>query len=129
MKNFLYLYGPTGAGKTRLLRVMGTTLAEQCAGGDVIRVGAETLVDELVSELPVQGLDRFFAKYAEIENLLVDNCWVLARKPCAAQMLARLFHDRRSSGKLTVVALDLPLGSTGKEIAGLFDGAVVVNLG
>jgi chromosomal replication initiation ATPase DnaA len=58
MKNFLYLYGPTGAGKTRLLRMMETMLAEQCASGDVIRVGAETLIDELVSELPVQGLDR-----------------------------------------------------------------------
>jgi chromosomal replication initiation ATPase DnaA len=52
MRNFLYLCGPTGAGKTHLLRVMETTLAEQSASGDVVRVGAETLVDELVSELP-----------------------------------------------------------------------------
>jgi chromosomal replication initiation ATPase DnaA len=119
MKNFLYLYGPTGAGKTRLLRVMETTLAEQRASGDVIRVGAETLVDELVSELPVQGLDRFFAKYVEVENLLVDNCWVLAQRPHAARMLVRLFRDRRSGGKLTVVASDLPLAGIDKEIAEL----------
>lgn len=129
MQNFLYLYGPTGAGKTRLLQVMETTLAEQGASGDVIRVGAETLVDELVSELPVQRLDRFFAKYAGIENLMVDNCWVLPRKPHAARMLMRLFRDRNDRGKLTVVASDLPLGSMDKEIAGLFDDAVVVDLG
>ena len=129
MQNFLYLYGPTGAGKTRLLRMMETTLAEQGASGDVVRVGAETLVDEMVSELPARGLDRFFARYAEFENLLVDNCWVLARKPHAARMLGRLFHDRRSGGKLTVVASDLPLTRIDKEVAELFDEAVVINLG
>jgi chromosomal replication initiation ATPase DnaA len=129
MKNFLYLYGPTGAGKTRVLWMMETTLAEQGASGDVIRVGAEKLADEMVSELPAQGLGRFFARYAEVENLLVDNGWVLARKPHAARMLGRLFRDRISSGKLTVVASDLPLGRMDKEVAELFDGAVVVNIG
>jgi chromosomal replication initiation ATPase DnaA len=122
MKNFLYLYGPTGAGKTRLLRVMETTLAEKGANGDVVRVGAEKLVDEMVSELPVQGLDRFFDRYAEVENLLVDNCWVLARKPHAARMLARLFRDRRSGGKLTVVASDLPLGRMTKRLPNSLTG-------
>lgn len=125
MKNFLYLYGPTGGGKTRLLRTMEETLAERSAGGALVRVGAETLVDEMVSELPVQGLGRFFAKYAEVENLLVDNCWVLVRKPYAGRMLVELFRDRTGRGKLTVVASDLPLACIDKEIAGLFEGAVV----
>lgn len=128
MKNFLYLYGPTGAGKTRLLRVMETTLAEKGTSDDVVLVGAERLVDEMVSELPIQGLDRFIARYAAIENLLVDNGWVLSRKPHAARMLAQLFGDRRESRKLTVVASDLALASVDKEIPELFDDAVVVDL-
>jgi chromosomal replication initiation ATPase DnaA len=129
MKNFLYLYGPTGAGKTRLLRVMETTLAEKGTNGDVVRVGAERLVDEMVSELPIQGLDRFFARYAEVENLMVDNCWVLSRKPHASRMLARLFRDRRSGGKLTVIASDIPLTSIDEVFTAVFAEAVVVNVG
>jgi chromosomal replication initiation ATPase DnaA len=129
MKNFLFLYGPTGAGKTRLLRMMETALAGQGAGWDVVRVGAERLVDEMVSKLPAQRLGHFFARYAEIENLLVDNGWVLARKPQAARMLARLFRDRRSGGKLTVIASDIPLTSTDEVIAEFFAEAVVVNVG
>lgn len=129
MKNFLYLYGLTGAGKTRLLRMMETTLAEKGTNGDVVRVGAERLVDEMVSELPVQGLDRFFDRYTEIENLLVDNCWVLSRKPHASRMLARLFRDRRDRGKLTVVASDTPLTSIDEVIAENFAEVVVVNVG
>mgnify|MGYP001080108443 CR=1 FL=1 len=129
MRNFLCLNGPTGAGKTRLLRMIEEALARQGADGDVVRVGAEKLVDEMVSELPTQGLGRFFAKYAEVENLLVDNGWVLVRKPLSARMLVRLFRDRSNRGKLTVVASDLLPASMDKEIAGLFDDAVVVNLG
>lgn len=69
-----------------------------------------------------------FAKYAAIENLLVDNGWVLAGKPHAARMLGGLFRERGKSGKLTVVASDLPLANLGSEIAELFADAVVIDL-
>ena len=127
MKSILYLYGPTGTGKTRLMRMMETTLAEQASDGSVTRVGAEKLVDEMVSEIPIGSLDRFFAKYTEIENLMVDNYWVLAGRPHAARMLTRLFRDRQNRGKLTVVASDLPM--TDNQLADIFKGAVVIKLG
>lgn len=129
MKNFLYLYGPSGAGKTRLLRMMETMLVEQGLSGDVVRIGAETLVEEMVSGLSTGGIDSFFGKYAEIENLMVDNYWIFSRRPHAERMLMRLFRDRRNSGKLTVVASDLPLVNIGNEIVELFDDAVVIDLG
>jgi chromosomal replication initiation ATPase DnaA len=132
LKNFLYLYGPNGAGKTRLLQTMEATVAQRCAIGGVIRIGAESLIDEMVSELPVERLGRFFAKYVEVENLMVDNCWVLARRPHAARMFLRLLRARQNRGKLTVVASDLPLAildHRDEEFANLVNGAVIINLG
>ena len=131
MKHLLYPYGPSGAGKTRLLQMMETTLAEQCETEVVIRTGAERLVAEMVSDLPSNG-SQFFAKYSEVENLVVDNYWVLARRPHAARMLARLIRDRQNAGKLTVVASDLPLAKIDNEdaeIAQLFADAMFINLG
>jgi hypothetical protein len=58
-----------------------------------------------------------------------SHCWILTRKPHAARMLARLFRDRRSGGKLTVVASDAPLTSIDEVIAEVFAKAVVVNVG
>lgn len=132
MKSFLYLYGPNGAGKTHLLQLMETTVAEQGASGDVIRIGTESLIDEMVSEVSVERLGCFFDKYVEVENLMVDNFRVLARRPHAARMLLRLFRTRQNRGKLTVIASDLPLTGIYKEdeeIADLVNCAVVVNLG
>jgi len=132
MKNFLYIYGPNGAGKTRLLQTMEATVVQQCANREVIRIGAESLIDEMVSELPVESPGRFFAKYVEVENLMVDNCWVLARRPLAARMFLRLFRARQNRGKLTVVASDLPLAvidNREEEFANLVNGAVIINLG
>lgn len=132
MKHFLYLYGQNGVGKTRLLQMMEATLAEQCESEGVIRTGAEKLVAEMVSELPLNEAGQFFDKYTEIENLMVDNYWVLAGKPHAARMLARLFRSRQNRGKLTVVALDIPLAkidNEDEEIAELFADAMFINLG
>lgn len=132
MKHFLYLYGPNGAGKTRLLQMMEATLAEHCESEEVIRTGAERLLAEMVSDLPLNGTGQFLAKYAEIENLMVDNYWVLTRKPHAARMLTHIFRSRLNRGKLTVVASDLPLtkiDNADVEIAELFDDAVFINLG
>lgn len=132
MKHLLYLYGPNGVGKTRLLQMMEVTLAEYCESEGVIRTGAENLLEEMLSELPLCGIDQFCAKYSEIENLMVDNCWVLSRRPHAARMLTQIFRNRLNRGMLTIVASDLPLiksDNTNGEIADLFDDAVFINLG
>jgi chromosomal replication initiation ATPase DnaA len=132
MKLLLYLYGPNGAGKTRLLQMMEAMLAEQCESEGVICIGAEKLLAEMISDLTLSRTGQFLAKYADIENLLIDNYWVLARKPHAAGMLNGLFRKRQNTGKLTVVASDLPLtkiDNENEEIAELFAGAVLINLG
>ena len=111
---------------------MEAAIIQQCAIGGVIRIGAESLIDEMVSELPVDRLGRFFAKYVEVENLMVDNCWVLARRPQAARMFLRLFRARQNRGKLTVVASDLPLAvidNRDEEFTNLVNDAVIINLG
>jgi chromosomal replication initiation ATPase DnaA len=132
MKNFLYLYGPNGAGKTRLLGMMEAIVAERCASADVIRIGAESLIDEMVSDLSIMRFGRSFTKYSEVENLMVDNCWMLARRPHAARMFLRLFRTRQNRGKLTVIASDLPLTGIDdgdEEFADLVNGALIINLG
>ena len=131
MNHFLYLYGPNGAGKTRLLRIMEAILAEQCERECVIRVGAEMLLAEMISDLSLSCTGQFLDNYADIENLLIDNYWVLARKPHAAGMLTRIIRKRQNTGKLTVVASDLPLNKIdheNEEIAEFFSGAVFINL-
>jgi chromosomal replication initiation ATPase DnaA len=127
MKTFLYISGRNGTGKTCLLLAMEKALVERSGRGSVIRAGTETLVDEMVSGLGGSGMEPFLEKYGKVENLLVDNYWVLARRPHAARILAQLFHDRISMGRLTVAASDLPLTQV-NGVNDLFAEALFINL-
>ena len=104
--DFLCVFGANGVGKTRLLRSI-----EQCRlEGDVIRAGTETLVDEMIRSLGhYRGLDKWRQCYTTVNTLLLDNFWVLAGRPHAAEVICHLIRDRRDAGKLTAVASDLPL--------------------
>ena len=40
---------------------------------------------------------------------MLDDFWVLAMRPSAAEAICHLIRDRKDAGKLTAVASDLPL--------------------
>lgn len=102
--NLLFLYGPTGSGKTRLLQL----IAEKLYGIEpVIRVGSEQIVVEMYQTILEQTFSEFFDRYVWVENLLVDNLWILRSRPAAAKEMGRLIKARTANGNLTVLASDL----------------------
>lgn len=103
-ESLLCLYGPSACGKTRLLYAM----EEALGGAGVLRTGAEAILWEMTDSLRYAAMDAFRQKYLEVENLLVDNLWVLEGKPVIAGEVCRLLSERREAGKLTVVASDIP---------------------
>lgn len=103
-KDLICLYGASGSGKTRLLRAMENALS----GEGVLRTGAESIIWEMTDSLRYAGMTEFRQKYSEVENLLVDNLWVLGDKPATAGEICRLICERQEAGKLTVVASDIP---------------------
>lgn len=104
--DFLCVFGANGAGKTRLLQSIEQYLAE----GNASRVGTETLVDELVQSFwHYRGIAKWRQRHTAVDTLLLDNLWVLASRPSAAEVICQMIRDRRDSGKLTAVASDLPL--------------------
>jgi chromosomal replication initiation ATPase DnaA len=120
--NLLCILGPTGSGKTRYLQTMERTLAAS-SGGKVLRIGAEALVSDMVAAigLGLVGMDLFRRHYLRIDNLLIDNLWVLASRPAAAIEIGRLIRDRRHAGRMTAVASDLSPEEWGEKSRGLCD--------
>ena len=103
-ESLICLYGPSACGKTRLLYGM----EEALDGAGVLRTGTEVIIREMIDSLRDAAMNDFRRKYLEVENLLVDNLWVLARWPAAAEEICRLLRERQESGRLTVVASDMP---------------------
>jgi len=68
--NLLFIYGPSGAGKTRLLQMITETLH---GVQGVVRVGCEQVVDEMAQSVSHARFADFFDRYTTVANLLIDN--------------------------------------------------------
>jgi chromosomal replication initiation ATPase DnaA len=75
----------------------------------VLRLGAEALVQDLLAASRQAKVMEHLEGYRTVENLMVDNLWVLAGKPATAAWIAEILHDRQAPGQLTVVASDLSI--------------------
>lgn len=103
-ESLICLYGPSACGKTRLLYAMEEALGD----ADVLRTSAEVIVSEMTDSLRDAAMTTLRRKYLEVDNLLVDNLWVLESRPVVAEGVCRLLRERHDTGKLTVVASEIP---------------------
>ena len=117
--SLITLFGTNGSGKTRSLK----TIEQQLRADQVIRIGAETLVDEVVTGVRNKlAIEELFKRYREIDTLLIDNLWVLASKPHVAVVIRELVDTRITNELLTVLASDLTFdqwSASQLEMAGL----------
>jgi chromosomal replication initiation ATPase DnaA len=102
--NLITLFGTNGSGKTQSLKA----IEQQLRSDQVIRIGVETLVDEVVTgvrnRLPIEELLKH---YREIDTLLIDNLWVLASRPHVSKTIRELVEARIANAMLTVLSSDL----------------------
>ena len=67
--SLLFLYGPSGAGKTRLLQKIDETL-DGVQG--VMRKGCEQILQEMVRSLAEKSFYDCFERFSSVDNLLVS---------------------------------------------------------
>lgn len=102
--NLLFLYGPTGSGKTRLLQMIAESLSEK---ESVIRVGSEQIVEEMYQSVVQRNFTKVFDRYAQVTNLLIDNLWILKSRPAMTKEMGKLVKARTANGNLTILSSDL----------------------
>ena len=128
--NLLFLYGPSGAGKTRLFQM----ITESCNERSVMRVGSEQIVNDMMRCFENRNYQDFFDKYSSVKNLLVDNIWILRSRPNAAKEIGRLINERVKLGNLTLLASDLVYQDVVRTLPAIGDcleknGAIHLSLG
>jgi chromosomal replication initiation ATPase DnaA len=101
--DLLFLHGPSGAGKTRLLQM----IEESCTESSIMRVGCEQIIADIPRYFRDRDYDGFYDKYTSVKNLLLDNLWVLRRHRALAEETGKLLRARMARANLTIVASDL----------------------
>ena len=130
--NPLFVFGPTGLGKTHLLNAIGNYIKKAQPKSKVVYISAETFLKECVTALRYKKMDSFQEKYREnADILLVDDIHTLGRGSVAQEEFFHVLNSLLQLKKQIVVACDrMP-----KELKGLeeriqtrLEGGLIVNI-
>jgi len=116
--NPLFIYGPTGMGKTHLLNAVGNQIKKSFPEYTVSYLSAEKFLNECVSSIRRNEMDKFRKKYRQNSNvLLIDDVQVLGRGEAVQEEFFHTLNHFFDINQQVIVASDrMP-----KDIKGLED--------
>ena len=130
--NPLFVFGPTGLGKTHLLNAIGNHIKQKQPEKRVVYISAETFLKECVTALRYKKMDSFQEKYREnADILLVDDIHTLSRGSVAQEEFFHVINSLLQLKKQIVVACDrMPKELNGLEerIQTRLEGGLMVNI-
>jgi chromosomal replication initiator protein DnaA len=114
----LFLFGPTGLGKTHLLHAIGHEILGRHPGLRVALLSAEQWVNEFIADSHGKRFDAFRRKFRDdVDVLLIDDIQFLAGKAQSQDEFFHTFNALYEAHKQIVVTSD----RYPHEIAGLED--------
>lgn len=75
--NPIFIYGPTGLGKTHLLQAVGNACLE--LGKRVIYATSTNFINDFTTHLKNSTMDKFYEKYRNCDALLIDDVQFLGK--------------------------------------------------
>lgn len=111
--NPLFMYGPTGVGKTHLLHAIGNMAKERKPTLRVLYVTSERLTNEYMQQwrgdeqAKMRAVEAFRRKYREEPNiLLVDDIQYLSRSEGLQNEFFNIFNELKGAGRQIVMTSD-----------------------
>ena len=107
--NPLFIYGPSGLGKTHLLMAIKNELQQKAPQLNVIYTSCETFVNELIIAIKKQNTDEFHTKYRSLADFfLIDDIQFLSGKESSQEEFFHTFNEIYQGGKQIVITSDRP---------------------
>jgi chromosomal replication initiator protein len=100
--NPIYLYGPSGVGKTHLL--MAAAMFFQLSGQKVFYAKAETFTNHVVNAIRKSRMQKFRETYRNVDVLIIDDVQVLGRKNATQEELFHTFNTLHTAGKQIILS-------------------------
>jgi chromosomal replication initiator protein len=116
--NPLFICGPVGMGKTHLLHAVGNQIRASQPNLKITYVGAERFLNECVSAIRRQEMDKFRTKFRDTPDiLLVDDVQMIGKTEAVQEEFFHTINSFIDRRKQVIIAADrMP-----KDILGLAD--------
>ncbi|MBP0976633.1 MAG: chromosomal replication initiator protein DnaA [Oscillospiraceae bacterium] len=107
--NPLFIYGPSGLGKTHLLTAISNEMKSRKPDINIIYVTGETFSNELIEAIKMKKeTTTFHEKYRKADVLLVDDVQFIAGKESTQEEFFHTFNELHKDGRQIVLTSDKP---------------------
>ena len=106
--NPLYIYGPTGLGKTHLMHAIGNAVIAQDPTAQVAYITAEDFTNQLIHALRYKRPEDFRRRYRDQATvLLIDDIQFLSGKDSMQEEFFHTFNALMERGRQVVITSDV----------------------
>lgn len=129
--NPLFIYGPSGVGKTHLMQAIGNALLEQEPYLKIIYAPSEKFTNDMVYAIQTNTNPQFRQKYRSCELLLIDDIQFMAGKDSTQEEFFHTFNELQGRNVQIVLTSDRPPQEIEKIEARLrtrFQGGLMVDI-
>ena len=106
--NPLFIYGPSGLGKTHLLNAIQIEIHKNHPDYNIVYVDCEKFTNEIITAVKMATTEQFRQKYREADVLLIDDIQFLAGKESTQEEFFHTFNNLHLAGKQIIISSDKP---------------------
>jgi len=106
--NPLFIYGPSGLGKTHLLYAITNELSKIKKDIKIIYIKGDDFTNQLIESLSRQGMKDFRDKYRNCDVLLIDDIQFIAGKNSTQEEFFHTFNTLYEERKQIILTSDRP---------------------
>ena len=101
--NPLFIYGPTGLGKTHLLQSIAHEMKKRHPEFKILYISSEIFTNQLITAIQTKSTPQFRAKYRTLDLLLIDDVHFIAEKNSTQEEFFNTFNTLYDAHKQTVL--------------------------
>ncbi len=106
--NPLFIYGPSGIGKTHLMYAVLNKVKEENPNINIIYIKGADFTNHLVDSLGKQEMNEFRKTYNSCDLLIIDDIQFIAGKTATQEEFFHTFNSLYENGKQIILTSDRP---------------------
>lgn len=129
--NPLFIYGPSGVGKTHLMQAIGIELLKQDTNLRLIYASSERFMNDFVNSIQNKKTGDFRQKYRSCDILLVDDIQFISGKDSLQEEFFHTFNELQGKNAQLVFTSDKAPNEIEKlegRLASRFQGGLMVDV-